>query len=290
MQQRSIKTTTFIVVLSIFSIIIQSGAYYFSDYIIPVFIISFLISLLSSYILLVATFSYEACFLYSILTVIFNSIFTILLYFYPGSYLQYSFHLNEITLLYWIVPIFFCIFMNLKDKGPRFVNFNSFFYKMSILFIVYYLGILVFYLFIKPVNLSNSFASDSYFNILPFMSVAEHIENYIQYSNPLNSLIKSFSELLLLFIPMGFYLKLVTKNIDFFKRLFIVVLIPIFIEIIQFATKLGHGDIDDALIGMLGILIGVLLYNTLNITFRYIIGEDFLYNRSPYNFYMRRRF
>lgn len=62
---------------------------------------------------------------------------------------------------------------------------------------------------------------------------------------------------LLMFIPMGFFIPLVTNKVDFKKALIIAVAIPIIIEVIQ--PIVGRSfDIDDIILNFAGIMMGYL--------------------------------
>lgn len=64
---------------------------------------------------------------------------------------------------------------------------------------------------------------------------------------------------IVIFIPLGVYVTLFNKDKSVWKNTLWVVLVSVAVEAVQFACKLGIGDIDDVLLNGLGGLLGVLL-------------------------------
>lgn len=90
------------------------------------------------------------------------------------------------------------------------------------------------------------------YNIVPFRSIGEQIEHISEGWARFNLLGN-----ILPFAPFGFLLPIVWRKFNSFKGIFISgILWILFIEIMQFITRLGSFDIDDIFLNMLGIIIG----------------------------------
>ncbi|HWT77037.1 MAG TPA: VanZ family protein, partial [Mobilitalea sp.] len=67
-------------------------------------------------------------------------------------------------------------------------------------------------------------------------------------------------------------------------RLCALLLLPFFIEAMQFVFLRAYCDIDDLIYAFIGGLIGSLLYYLINVIFRAITGKDFLMKETSYRF------
>lgn len=77
---------------------------------------------------------------------------------------------------------------------------------------------------------------------------------------------------LLMFIPMGFFIPLVTNKVDFKKILKVAVVIPIIIEVIQ--PIVGRSfDIDDIILNFAGIMMGYLCVACIKILCKKTFGK-----------------
>lgn len=98
---------------------------------------------------------------------------------------------------------------------------------------------------------------------------------YWQFIRPLGfrsiNLIPSFSTMLsegkavlllnlTAFIPMGFFICLFTKGKSKYKHVYLIVLIPIIIEVLQYIFATGALDINDIILNVISGIIGIIAY------------------------------
>lgn len=62
------------------------------------------------------------------------------------------------------------------------------------------------------------------------------------------------------FIPMGFFICLFTKGKSKYKHVYLIVLIPIIIEVLQYIFATGSLDINDIILNVISGIIGVAAY------------------------------
>ena len=62
------------------------------------------------------------------------------------------------------------------------------------------------------------------------------------------------------FIPMGFFIWLFTKGKSKYKHVYLIVLIPIIIEVLQYIFATGALDINDIILNVISGIIGVTAY------------------------------
>lgn len=284
MERRSIKITTFVFFISLFLVGAEFGVYYFVDKFWPVGLVTVLGSLIVSHIFLESSLTYDTCFLFSLMSMLFSSILTASVYFgQTGNIIVYREYVQFIIYANWLFPLLYSIFRCLFDRGPRFVCFNSYFWKTNILFGVFYLWNLVSHTVISPLRLPYGFDQKG-ISFIPFLTTATHIEDFIYTGNGIGSLIGYIIHILILFIPMGFYIALLLKKYSFLLKGFLIFLIPVAFESVPYVTQ-GIANIDSCFYRFFGLLIGILLYQILNAIFQHVTGEDFLYERNKYSFF-----
>lgn len=109
-------------------------------------------------------------------------------------------------------------------------------------------------------------------NFIPFSSILD-----ILFNDNLGTTIKIKQIIgnIVLFIPMGFFIPLIWKSINIFKKsLLIGVFLSLGIEILQYIISLLLGfnykvtDLDDVLLNTIGFIIGFFLYNLFKKSFK----------------------
>lgn len=284
MNRRSIQIKTFIIISSLITIGLEFGCYYFLNSLSGSMVIAIVLNLILSHIYLETSLTYSSCFLQSALTVVLSTAATIFIYMnQTGTLLIYNKKLSFLVLLNWMVPLIYSIIRNFMDRGPRFVQFSSYFWKTSILFFVYYLYSFVNFYFISPIGFP--FGASTVSNpLIPFLATATYIEDCIYLGNPLSVLLIYVLKTIWMFAPLGFYATLILKEAS---RKFIIILtflLPLVTNIISFVQTSAF-YIDAYLYHIIAFLLGILLYQLLNHISHRCLKTDFLTNRSKYRFF-----
>jgi len=285
MHRSSTHITTLIILLSILTITIQFSVYYFFGATLVTFGLITLLILLCSHIFLNRSHSYEACFSYSLLNIF--VCFIIMFSNFRGevSFLIYQHNLLLFIILHWTIPTLYCIIRCLLDKCSKYTNFNLFYRNISIVFLVIYVGVLIYILFLQ--NGTNILYYTDYhsINLVPFLTLATLIEDHINGYVSVNNITAYLIQGILLFVPYGFYTILLLRYNRLLTRIIALLFLPLLIEVLQRVFLLGKGDIDDIILAMIGSVIGALCYHILNLIFRAVTDDDFLYECSHYSFY-----
>ncbi|MDF2586884.1 MAG: putative rane protein [Anaerocolumna sp.] len=286
MRRSSNHITTLIIILSILSVTVQFGTYYFLGATIYTIAIAVLVSLVISHVFLEQSLNYEPCFSYSLLNVFISVVITLLSFYGNGeSFITFNTFLYLFVLINWFIPTIYSIIRCLFDHGPKYNRFTNFYRNNSIVFIIFYIVILIYIFFLdKSSNQFNNVDLKS-LNIIPFLSFATFIEGYLDGVISMNVILNYLTKGILLFMPYGFYIILLLKNTTRIVRFLSLLFLPLIIEALQWLTNRGRIDIDDILLGLLGGFIGALCYHLLNSIFRIVKDEDFLTERSIYSFY-----
>jgi glycopeptide antibiotics resistance protein len=168
------------------------------------------------------------------------------------------------------------------DYGSRIEKFNAFYRNVSIIFILFYIGI-VLYISFSDVSIPSLYRiRTNKENFTPFWWVATQIEDYINEMIPLSDIITYLLSRILIYIPYGFYGVLLLRYKSKLARLMFILLLPLGIELFQYFIIPSRCDIDDVIYALIGGLLGGLLYHFTNIVYRAVSGQDFLSKNSDY--------
>ncbi|MDF2537347.1 MAG: putative rane protein [Herbinix sp.] len=288
MQRRSsIHISSLIVFLSILTTLLQFAVYYFfaSSYLILG--ISSLFVALCCHILLERSYDYEACFIYTVLSVFISLIVTILTYLGKDdsfSIIPYTETLIGIVVVNWLIPNIHCFIRNMFDYGTRIENYTEFYRNSSIIFLLFYIGIIVYgSFFVKVFPWAYPMNTDSV-NLIPFLSVSTQIEDYLYGALPLSDILLYLSSRILIFIPYGFYVTLISRRVSRLLRCVILLFVPVILEALQYFLYPTRCDIDDVIYAFFGGLLGILCFSLTNAVYKLISGRNFLSKDPTYRF------
>ena len=278
MQRRTnLQISSTIIILSIITIMVQFTSYYLFEQSYLVWGISCIASVLSCHVLLQQSASYEACYYYSLLT-IFNSLsITVLVYLgNVQTFLPYTNLMAGIVVINWLLPLIHCTLRYVIDYGSRVEDFNIFYRNMSIIFIIFYLGILTYALFASAAFEWAHPIKTADYNLLPFEKIASLIEDKLYDKINLDLIISYLLPRILIYMPYGFYIRLVLYSKKRIIRVAVFLLLPLLIELAQYYIIPSRCDIDDILYSLIGSFLGSLFFVLFNWIVRAISGRDFL--------------
>lgn len=135
------------------------------------------------------------------------------------------------------------------------------------IFFTLYLMSLFYVLFIYERNFDLSWIAQGGFNTLVkrqtdslnlifFKSIFKYLQT-MNYATGMRNIIVNIGGHMLMFTPFGFFLPRLNKrfqNITFF--ILISIIIMLIIELLQYLTMSGSFDVDDALLNVIGVIIG----------------------------------
>ena len=139
----------------------------------------------------------------------------------------------------------------------------------TVLFIIYLIALFWILLFKLGVHFSNMGKMSS-INLIPF-------------SKPSMSNGKiDFSEMILnvmIFVPLGLYAGMLFKRWFIVKKLLLIFLISLIIEVLQFILRLGVSDITDIITNAFGGIIGLMIFKTIEKLFENSVKAQKFMNR-----------
>lgn len=288
MQRRTnIQISSLIVFLSILTIIIQFAAYYFFASFYAIIGVSSLILIIGCHILLERSLTYEACFNYTILNVFISMIITLFIYFGKDSsytLAPYTNTLIGIVIINWFIPTLHCFLRQMFEYGTRIEHFITFYRNNSIIFLLFYIGVILYGSFFTNAFSWAYQANTEAVNLTPFWVLSTLIEDYLYDLIPLSDIVIYLSSRILLFIPYGFYCTLATRRRSRLLKYTTFLMFPIILEVLQYFIYPLRCDIDDVIYAFIGGILGSLLFYLTNLIFRSVSGKDFLGKDSAYQF------
>ncbi len=278
MQRRTnIQVSSLIILLSIITILVQYGAYYFFAAFYVIWGVAILISVISCILLTEQTSTFEACFNYSALALFVSLVVLVMSYFNETqSFLPYTGSMLGIAVINWLIPNWFCFFRNMLDYGTRFDDYPVFYRNHCVLFFVFYLGAILYTAFAPDAVPFAYEGSLTIPNFIPFEAITILIEDYLYGATTLGSLLTYLLFRILVFMPYGYQVSLSLRRKNRLWRLLAILTLPVLLELAQYVLIPERFDIDDIIYALLSGILGSMGYHLGNMIFRAFTGRDFL--------------
>lgn len=281
MNKRSVSISSLIILLSLLSFIFEVCLYYFIKEHFVTVLAAIAISLALTHYFLEKTMDYDSCFLQSAFVTICSAGFVVVIYLLqPNPWMEYDYWALVMVLVNWLVPFIYCFLRDFCDHGPRFGGYLFFFYGMSAVFGVIYVLMLVKQQFLTPLVPPYDVMEFGAHNFVPFMATGHYFESALNSGKNIFSMILYIIEMVAFGIPYGFYARAFTREFPLLLRLLIYLCGPFFIEVIQAVSGIGRGDIDDFAFGVVGLIIGVIIFRIVDHVSQYANKRDYLEDRT----------
>lgn len=281
MNKRTVNISSLVLLLSLLALITTMCLYYLvpEHYVSVIF--AGIASILLAHFFLESSLNYDYNFMHAASMTITTFAFAAAVYIIPpNNWIEFDFWLPCLVLINWIIPFMYCTIRDLFDRGPRFDGYHKFFNRMCIFFTLIYIFVIVKQYFITPIVPPYQKLSFGAHNFVPFMATASYIEHALKTGTNLTEFILYAAELICLGIPFGYLIRVALRKLNLIIRTIIYILFPVSLEVMQYKTNLGRGDIDDCVFLIIGILIGVILFHIMNTIFQTIATRDFMISRT----------
>lgn len=281
MNKRAVNISSLVLLLALVSFIFEMCLYYFIPQHVVTVIAAALITLGLTHYFLEVALDYDSCFLHAAFMTISTTAFTIVIYLLqPNEWISYDYSLIALVIVNWLVPFVYCFIRDFMDRGPRFDDYLFFFYGMSLVFGVVYLIALVKQFFVTPLLPPYEAMEMGAHSFIPFMATGSYLETVISQGDSVISMLVYALELIVFAIPFGFYAKVYIRQLPGIIRFLVYFGLPFCVELLQFLTGRGRGDIDDYAFVMIGTLIGVGIYRVVAYISYEVNKRNFLEDRT----------
>lgn len=284
MNVRTVNISSLVILLSLISLICEGFIYYFIPQHIWAIIFAIFCSLLLSHFFLETAFRYTYNVLHSAFMTIGTMIYAVIIYLIqPNQWISYDFSMVVLVLVNWLIPFLYCTLRDLCDPGPRFDGYHRYFHHMSIVLLLIYAFALIKQYYLTPIIPPYESLAFGAQNFVPYMATGSYLEEIIRMGQSPTSILCFLAEMIILFIPFGFYMRAYSGKWPFILRLFCYLAFPLILEISQYLFGIGRGHIDDYVSALIGTLIGILIYHAINSIFRIVAGRSFATERTILN-------
>jgi glycopeptide antibiotics resistance protein len=132
---------------------------------------------------------------------------------------------------------------------------------------ILYIFVIISVLFLRPRGYVDDMTFIEYvknsINIFPFKTISTYVKALYNGNMNIDIPLKNLGGNLILFLPMGIYLPLLTKKVNDIKSYSIFMVSLLFsVEVMQLITRRGSFDIDDFILNMLGAFLGFAIWKT----------------------------
>lgn len=281
MNKRSVNIISLVILLSLICFIMEMCLYYFIPQHYVTIVFAVVTSLILSHFFLESSLNYDYNFIHSSFMVITAVLFGTVIYaIQPNQWISYDFSLVILVLVNWLTPFIYCSIRDLFDRGPRFDGYHIFFRRMCISFAVIYILALAKQYFITPIVPPYDAYPFGAHNFIPFMATGTYIESALNDGKSLIPIIVYISEMICLGIPFGFFARTCCHKVPLIVRLLIYLAFPAILETIQYYAGIGHSDIDDYVMTLIGIIIGLIIFHIINAIYQSMTSRDFMVSRN----------
>jgi glycopeptide antibiotics resistance protein len=181
-----------------------------------------------------------------------------------------------IAVINWLIPMTYCFIRSMISFNSKAEEFNSFYRNSSILFLISYAVILIYGFFFKDAFPWAYDAGTDVTGFTPFEILAIQIEDYISGSLPLYKIFNYLACRILIFIPYGFYIRLVLRNKKRLLRIVSLFILPVILEILQYLIIPERFSLDDMVYALIGGFLGFFAYFLTNTIYHAFSGNNFL--------------
>jgi len=276
--------TTWIVLISLVVSVLQFVLYYIFDSTWLGLLLSGLAVLLGGIVVHFITGELEELFAYLLIPCVCSGGAGLLIPQLEGTLLPDATTVLIGCLLAWLIPVVYACLFTWAEGSFSMTQFPGFYKKAAVLFYLVYFGLLAYWFLIY----SRIPEETVKLQLIPFATFAAYIDGIISDTVPAVRLVQFLAERVILFLPYGFFVAMVGRKLHSLFRLFLVLLLPVLVELLQYILKYNSCNADDAIFSFLGALAGMLAFVIFNALFRNTTGKNFDGSEIDRDYYGRR--
>lgn len=187
-------------------------------------------------------------------------------------------------LLAWIIPMAYACIFTWAEGSLAIDDFARFYKRTSVLFYIVYFCILIY----EVVFRYQGTVTESRMQLIPFATFAAYVEGFLTGVVSPDRILGFVLTRVALFLPYGFFVAMICRKLHGLLRLFLLIFLPFFVEILQYVFRWGACDMDDAVFAILGALIGMVGFFLFNMLFQQFTGKNFDASEVDRDYYGRK--
>lgn len=224
-------------------------------------------------------------FSYSLLPIVFSGVLGGLARLTPIAYLPKSEILLLTAILAWLLTVCYAVAAAWLSGNMSSLQFPAFYYRSVTLFYLVYFGIAIYGISVYDRAL---LSEADRFQPIPFATLATYLEAAIHQTMSVSLLIQYLMSHLVFFIPYGFFIAMVCNRLHAAVRMVLLAAFPLLVEFLQFMFRLNRCDMDDFLFGLIGGMLGTLVFLLFNGLFLKFTGKNYNGKEADRDYYGRK--
>lgn len=212
----------------------------------------------------------EELFSYLLIPCVFSGMIGIVIPHLSGDFLPESKTIFIFSISSWGIVVVYAIVYTLLNGITEMKSFTVFHKRATIFFYLIYFCVLCYIIFFQTESVA-----EGKFQLLPLDTFATYIEQWIRGKDIVDNFLLFLQNSFLIFIPFGFLVGMLGKDLSVVIRFIIIILFPVLLEIVRFFVSNGAGDIDNIIFGFLGALLGMFGFLGFNELFCYFVGKNY---------------
>lgn len=213
----------------------------------------------------------EELFSYLLIPCIFSGAVGIVLPYISGDFLPKSNTMFYFCIIAWFLIVLYATIYTLLNGVSEMETFTRFHKKSTIFFYIVYFGVLFYMVFFMS---NNKTETQETLKLLPLDTVVTYIEQLVKGQDVVKEFLLFLQNQFLFFVPFGFLVGMLGRNLFVMVRFIIILVFPIGLEVVRFFIS-ACCDVDNAIFGFLGALLGMFLFFVFNELFCYFVGKNF---------------
>ncbi len=213
----------------------------------------------------------EELFSYLLIPCIFSGAVGIVLPYISGDFLPKSNTMFYFCIIAWFLIVLYATIYTLLNGVSEMETFTRFHKKSTIFFYIVYFGVLFYMVFFMS---NNKTETQETLKLLPLDTVVTYIEQLVKGQDVVKEFLLFLQNQFLFFVPFGFLVGMLGRNLFVMLRFIIILVFPIGLEVVRFFIS-ACCDVDNAIFGFLGALLGMFLFFVFNELFCYFVGKNF---------------
>ncbi len=214
----------------------------------------------------------EELFSYLLIPCIFSGVVGIVLPYISGDFLPESTTMFYFCIIAWFLIVLYAIIYTLLNGVSEMETFTRFHKKSTVFFYIVYFGVLFYMVFFMSNNKTDT---QAILKLLPLDTFVTYIEQLVKGQDVVKEFLLFLQNQFLFFVPFGFLVGMLGRNLFAMIRFVIIIVFPIGLEFIRFFVSDGSCDVDNVIFGFLGALLGMFLFLLFNESFCYFVGKNF---------------
>ena len=184
----------------------------------------------------------------------------------------------------WVIPIVYAVIYTWVMGSTEASAFAKLYIRAVVFFYLVYFGLMIYGIFFR----GRVPELQGQAQMVPCATFTAYIDAIVRKTGTVSDVIRFLAERVVFFVPYGFFIGMVCRNLHGLLRFVLLIVLPALIELVQFTFGFVACDIDDFIFCFLGALIGMVSFFVFDSLFQYFVGRHFDGTEIDRDYYGRK--